>query len=122
MIKRYKQIIDALKNNQDTMVKQLHHFCEINSGTNNLPGLIQMANALQVAYKPIADAIQIKKLQQLSVINMSGDTAIQSCGDALFIRKRPHLKRRILLSGHMDTVYPANSPFQKLTYINDNYR
>lgn len=52
---------------------------------------------------------------------MSGAEAIESCGDALFIRKRPHLQRRILLSGHMDTVYPANSSFQKLTYINDNH-
>ncbi len=36
------------------------------------------------------------------------------------IRKRPELNRRILLSGHMDTVYPATSTFQKLTYLNDN--
>ncbi len=52
---------------------------------------------------------------------MAGIESTQHCGDALFIRKRPHLKRRILLSGHLDTVYPASSSFQKLTYINDNH-
>lgn len=121
MIKTYQKVIDALYNSQNLMVEQLHQFCDINSGTTNLPGLAQMANALQTAYKPIADEIQIKKLQPLSQINMSGETSLQSCGDALLIRKRPHLKRRILLSGHMDTVYSSSNPFQKLTYINDNY-
>ncbi|MDR3442289.1 MAG: hydrolase [Legionella sp.] len=121
MTKTYRKVIDTLYNNRDIMVEQLHLFCDINSGTTNLPGLAQMANALQTAYKPIADEIQIKKLQPLSQINMSGETSLQSCGDVLLIRKRPHLKRRILLSGHMDTVYSASNPFQKLTYINDNY-
>lgn len=121
MMEPYKQLISTLSNNQELMVQQLHHFCEINSGTTNLQGLAQIATALSDAYNPIADAIEVKKLVPLPVINMSGDEALQRCGDALFIRKRPHLKRRILLSGHMDTVYPANSSFQKLTYINDNH-
>ncbi|MDR3504073.1 MAG: hydrolase [Legionella sp.] len=121
MMEAYKQLISTIGNNQELMVQQLHHFCEINSGTTNLQGLAQIATALSDAYNPIADTIEVKKLVPLSIINMSGDEAIQSCGDALFIRKRPHLKRRILLSGHMDTVYPANSSFQKLTYMNDNH-
>lgn len=121
MKKSYQEIIDTINSNQKKMVEQLHHFCEINSGTTNLDGLVQMAKALHEAYQPLADTIEIKKSQPLSVINMSGDTSVQNCGDALYIRKRPHLKRRILLSGHMDTVYPANSPFQKLTYINDSH-
>ncbi|MBL7478935.1 hydrolase [Legionella bononiensis] len=121
MVQSYKELIDTIKSNQKNMVAQLHEFCEINSGTTNLEGLATMANALHNAYKPIADSIQFKKLQPLSVINMSGSTTKQHCGDALLISKRPHLKRRILLSGHMDTVYAATNPFQQLTYVNDNY-
>lgn len=120
MSKPYKKLIDTIKNKQPQMVEQLHHFCEINSGTANLTGLAQILDSLQIAYQPLADLIQIKKLPSLSMMNMSGELCIQNYGDALFIRKRPHLKRRILLSGHMDTVYPENSTFQKLTYINDN--
>ena len=62
MITVYKSLIDTLKNSQKTMVEQLHRFCEINSGTTNLPGLAQMADVLQTAYQPIADTIQKKKL------------------------------------------------------------
>lgn len=121
MDKPYKELIHTIKTSQKTMVEQLHKFCDINSGTGNLPGLARMTEALQSAYKPLADTMQSRKLQPLSIINMAGNSTVQTCGDALFISKRPHLKRRILLSGHMDTVYPITSPFQKLTYINDNY-
>ncbi|KTD33667.1 carboxypeptidase G2 [Legionella moravica] len=121
MVKFYKELVDTIKSNQKSMVAQLHQFCEINSGTTNLEGLAAMANALHNAYTPLADSIQFKKLPPLSTINMSGNATTQQCGDALLISKRPHLKRRILLSGHMDTVYAANNPFQQLTYINDNY-
>lgn len=121
MVKFYKELVDTIKSNQKSMVAQLHQFCEINSGTTNLEGLAAMANALHNAYTPLADSIQFKKLQPLSTINMSGNATTQQCGDALLISKRPDLKRRILLSGHMDTVYAANNPFQQLTYINDNY-
>lgn len=121
MVTSYRELINTVKSNQNAMVEQLHQFCNINSGTTNLEGLTLMANALKTAYQPLADDIQIKKLEPLSIINMSGNKVTQHCGDALFISKRPHLKRRILLSGHMDTVYAANNPFQKLTYINENY-
>ncbi|HAZ7571894.1 hydrolase [Legionella sp. PATHC032] len=120
MVKLYKEIINSIDNHQTTMVEQLHQFCEINSGTTNLTGLAVMAEALCSAFKPIADTTELIKLPSLSVIDMTGSTVTQSCGDVLFISKRPHLKRRILLSGHMDTVYSASSPFQKLSYLDAN--
>ncbi|TAL61485.1 MAG: hydrolase [Legionella sp.] len=120
MDRLHKDLIDTIQSNQDDMIAQLHEFCEINSGTDNLSGLSLMSEALQKAYKPLADTLEIKKSPPLSIINMSGNTTTQNCGDALLIRKRPHLKKRILLSGHMDTVYSATNPFQKLNYINDN--
>ena len=121
MLKSYKDVIEITKSFQTIMVKQLHQFCEINSGTTNLKGLALMNQALQAVYKPIADTVEVKKLAALSLINMQGSTTAQHYGDALFISKRPELKRRILLSGHMDTVYAATNPFQKLKYLNDNY-
>ncbi|CCD05763.1 TPA: hydrolase [Legionella pneumophila] len=120
MVKLYKEIINSIDNHQATMVEQLHQFCEINSGTTNLTGLAIMAETLRSAFKPIADTTELITLPPLSVIDMTGNTVTQSCGDVLFISKRPHLKRRILLSGHMDTVYSASNPFQKLSYLDAN--
>ncbi|HDS3847934.1 hydrolase [Legionella pneumophila] len=120
MVKLYKEIINSIDNHHATMVEQLHQFCEINSGTTNLTGLAIMAETLCSAFKPIADTTELITLPPLSVIDMTGNTVTQSCGDVLFISKRPHLKRRILLSGHMDTVYSASNPFQKLSYLDAN--
>ena len=103
------------------MVDQLHDWCGINSGTEHLAGLVKMHKTLRDAFNPLADEIQTMSFAPITTINMSGETMLQTCGDALFIRKRPHLKRRVLLSGHMDTVYAENHPFQTLTFLNDNH-
>lgn len=115
-----KELIALIQSTHQSQIEMLHQFCVINSGTTHLAGLSLMAQALSNAYEPIADQIELKKLPRISLVNLQGDHEEQLYGDALLIRKRPHLKRRILLSGHMDTVYPEHSSFQELRYINDN--
>ena len=114
-------LIYSITQNQKSMVDQLHDWCGINSGTEHLAGLVKMHKTLRDAFNPLADEIQTMSFAPITTINMSGETMLQTCGDALFIRKRPHLKRRVLLSGHMDTVYAENHPFQTLTFLNDNH-
>jgi len=114
------ELLDTKRYDKLGMIKQLHQFCDINSGTTNLSGLVQMRHALHAAFSPVADDIQTITLPEITQITMNGNRALQACGDALYIRKRPELKRRVLLSGHMDTVYDINHPFQTLTYLNDN--
>lgn len=121
MLKSLVELIDLIHTSHATMVAQLHQFCEINSGSHNLTGLKMMSQTLQSAFIPIADEIQSLNMPAISVINMAGETTTQTCGDALFIRKRPEMKRRILLCGHMDTVYSTSNPFQTLTYRDDNH-
>ncbi|KTD26867.1 hydrolase [Legionella israelensis] len=115
-----KELIDHVKSGERKMIDQLHQFCEINSGSENLAGLAGMSKVLIDVYTPLADEIYTRKLPTFTTINMSGHIVQQKCGDALWIRKRPELKRRVLLCGHMDTVYPADSLFQKLRYISDH--
>lgn len=115
-----KELLHALDADKPKMVEQLHQFCNINSGSENLLGLALMRQALNDAFDPLADSIEELEFPAINTINMDGESQLQPCGKALFIRKRPELKRRILLSGHMDTVYGANHPFQSLTIINDN--
>ncbi|HBI22077.1 MAG TPA: hypothetical protein DDY37_05775 [Legionella sp.] len=113
-------IIATIRERETTMVAQLHQFCSINSGTENQPGLKAMHQALAEAFRPLADEIQTITMPAIPIINMNGDASLQTCGDALLIRKRPHLKRRVLLSGHMDTVYGVHHAFQTLTSIDNN--
>lgn len=99
------------------MLKQLYEFCEINSGTSNLAGLTLMHEQLKSAFAPLGDIIESITLPDIHSFNMMGEQIQQSSGKALHIQKRPHLKRRVLLCGHMDTVYDQESPFQALKMI-----
>jgi glutamate carboxypeptidase len=113
-------LIEYTKSHHDEMVHQLHEFCNINSGSDNLSGLKHMRTFLENAYQSIADDIETITMPQSSIITMDGQTNDLICGDALFIRKRPNAKRRILLTGHMDTVYSINHPFQTLKQLDEN--
>src|SRR3989338_1072504 len=104
----------------NAMLKQLYEFCEINSGTTNLSGLALMHEQLRNAFTPIADTLETITLPDTHSFNMNGEQIKQSSGKALYIQKRPHLKRRVLLCGHMDTVYSQESPFQALKMIGHN--
>lgn len=109
-----------IKANQALMVEQLQQLCAINSGSTNLLGLKQIKQAIKHLFTPIADEIQDLSFPPQAIINMQGQTLEQNYGNALFIRKRPQLKRRILLSGHMDTVFGSDHPFQSFDYKDDN--
>lgn len=115
-----RELLGSISEGKNLMIEQLHQLCEINSGTENLQGLASILEVLSTNFAPLADEIQSLQMPTVTTITMAGELSQQPCGNALFIRKRPQLKRRILLSGHMDTVYAANHPFQKLSYINDN--
>lgn len=120
MDKLVSEMLYSLRDQHEMMVAQLHQFCVINSCTDNLPGLNLMSEVLCKAFSPLADTFELRKMPTISTIDMTGNRGQQHCGDALYLRKRPHLKRRVLLSGHMDTVYHANHPFQHLKYIDEN--
>lgn len=119
MDKHIKEEIHTIQSNQQLMIEQLHTLCNINSGSENLEGLARMADTLSSLFSPLADETSVKTLAPFQTFNMAGEASLQAVGDALLFRKRPEAKRRILLSGHMDTVYSIHHPFQQMTYLND---
>ncbi|MGQ3889053.1 hydrolase [Legionella sp. CNM-1927-20] len=116
-----KDLLISLQQDQNLMVQQLHQFCEINSGSDNQAGLQVMHQTLAYTFQPLADKIETISFPPVTIVNMAGNIDEFTCGNALFIRKRPKLKRRILLAGHMDTVFSKSHPFQELTYLNENH-
>lgn len=108
------ELTHAIRLQHDNMVTQLYQFCEVNSASHHMQGLQKMRQLLITAFQPIADSIAEQPLPDISLVTMEGTTNTLPCGAALFIRKRPELTRRILLVGHMDTVYPAQDTFQSL--------
>jgi glutamate carboxypeptidase len=83
----------------------LIEWCEINSGSGNLVGLERMRAVLAAEFATLPDAA-------VEHVTLRGTTA-----RALRVIVRPAAAKQILLSGHYDTVYGAEHPFQRCTVI-----
>lgn len=97
----------------DLLVSRLREWCDCNSGSYNLTGLAKMADLLKKRCKELTDDVQLIDVPASEDIDpITGKTTSTTLGQALRARKRPEAPVQILLNGHMDTVYSADSPFQ----------
>lgn len=89
----------------------------VNSGTGNLAGLAEVATALADAFDALPGELALVDPAPVSTIDTEGHEVVRDHGRHLVLRVRPHAERRVLLTGHMDTVYPPDHPFQKCSWI-----
>ena len=93
--------ITALAKRAGDLRDQLIRWCNQNSGSENLAGLAVMLELLHTDFARLPGA----KVERLA---LAGTTA-----RALRVRIRPAAPIQLFLSGHYDTVYAADHPFQK---------
>lgn len=97
------------------MLAQVEQWCAINSGTSNIAGLARQAAELADAFSVLPGAIDLVEPAPVEAIDSAGNVTETPHGRHLVVRVRPNAPRRFLLTGHMDTVYPADHPFQETT-------
>lgn len=97
---------------QDAMLEQVIRWSEINSGSTNLAGLARMADEIESAFADLGAGMERLSLTPMHNVNAKGELIEQTLGKALRFRKHADAPLQILLTGHMDTVFPADSPFQ----------
>jgi glutamate carboxypeptidase len=84
----------------------------VNSGTGNLAGLATMAGLLADAAAALPGEVALVDGDPEEVVDSAGRVATIQRGRHLHVVVRPQAPMQILLTGHMDTVYPADHPFQ----------
>ena len=89
----------------------------INSGTSNGAGLAVIAGRLADAFATLPGDIELVEPELVERIGPDGSARAMANGRHLVLRVRPHAERRVLLTGHMDTVYAADHPFQTCDWI-----
>jgi glutamate carboxypeptidase len=100
----------------------LHHveiWAAVNSGTRNLAGLATMAALLGDAFSALPGDLRLVDPVSVDSVGMDGRVTLLDHGRHLHLAVRPAAERRLLLIGHMDTVYPADHPFQSLHHRDD---
>ncbi|MDP3676385.1 MAG: hydrolase [Novosphingobium sp.] len=101
------------------MLAQVETWSAINSGTRNLAGLTAQAEALAAAFAPLPGRIELVDAAPVDAVAPDGTVQPLEHGRHLVLRVRPDAARRILLTGHMDTVFATDHPFQAQRWIDE---
>ena len=105
---------DAIRDRIDgaTMLDQTLDWAEVNSGTGNLEGLAIVGQKLADAFSALPGDVELVDPAPVTAIDERGHEFEKPHGRHMVLRVRPDAARRLVLTGHMDTVFPADHPFQ----------
>ena len=101
------------------MLAQVEQWAAINSGTGNLAGLRTVAGMLADGFAALPGDIRLVAPDPVEAVRADGTVDGVERGSHLHLSVRPDAPMRFLLTGHMDTVFAADHPFQALTWRED---
>ncbi|WP_447764076.1 hydrolase [Sphingopyxis panaciterrae] len=101
------------------MLAQVEQWAAVNSGTGNLAGLKVVAGQLADAFAALPGDIRLVAPAPVESVAADGTIRTTQRGDHLHLRVRPDAPVQLLLTGHMDTVFAADHPFQALKWLED---
>lgn len=104
-----KKIIAAVEANNTDAIYYLEKVVNINSGTLHLKGVEKVGMTFKAAFDDIG--MQTSWVPMPQEMNRAGH---------LFAEAKGKKGKRLLLIGHLDTVFEENSPFQKFEMVNDS--
>lgn len=109
-----------IESRQETLLDQLVSVSEINSGTSNLAGLDATAAFYKDFFHGTAQFEEQLSSATAQRTDLTGEGFTEQYGNILRFQNRPEAPVQILLSGHMDTVFPADHPFQTVRRRENN--
>ena len=108
MIQEKKIILKVQEYNQES-IDFLEKLVNINSGTLNLEGVKKVGMLLEKEFQAIE--FDTRWIDMPTKMNRAGH---------LFASKKGSKGKKLLLIGHLDTVFEADSPFQNFEIIDGN--
>ncbi|MBV7255633.1 hydrolase [Pacificimonas sp. WHA3] len=101
------------------MLSNVERWCALNTGSRNLVGLAEMADILVEAFAPLGGETEIRDPEPAETLDETGARIPLAHGRNVHIVRPGRGNRRILLTGHMDTVFPKDHHFQELKWLED---
>lgn len=115
------EALSFLDGKRGEMAATLERWCAVNTGSYNLEGLAAMRDALEAAFGALGPVETVACPPQ-QVVTAAGETVAREVGASLRLIVRPQAPVRVLLAGHMDTVFAADHAFQRGRYLDaDTY-
>lgn len=101
------------------MLAQVDAWAAVNSGSRNLDGLGVIAGALAEAFGALPGDLKLEEPSPAEAIDARGKAAALPHGRNLHLKVRPDAPVQLLFTGHMDTVFAADHPFQSVFWRED---
>lgn len=103
----------------DRMLSQVQIWAGINSGTGNLKGLSATASLLADAFGSLHGHTELIEPEPVERVLSDGSITQIDHGRHLVATVRPDAPIQLLLTGHMDTVFAIDHPFQEQKWLED---
>jgi glutamate carboxypeptidase len=114
-----QQVLDALAEVEPDIIARTIDWCAVNSGSRNAEGLARQRGLLEPALAALPGRVERAPLAASREVLDDGTLAETRYEDALLLTVRPEAPVQAVLTGHYDTVYPKESPFQAVMTRND---
>lgn len=101
------------------MLSQVERWAAVNSGTGNLAGLKEVAGDLADAFSVLPGEVRLAEPDPVEAVLPDGAIRTIERGKHLHLSVRPEAPVQVMLTGHMDTVFAADHPFQTLKWRED---
>lgn len=103
----------------EPMLDQVLGWSAVNSGSRNLDGLKRIAVILTDAFSTLPGELQLVDPAPAGTVNAAGETVPVQHGQNIRLTVRPDAPVQLLLTGHMDTVYAEDHPFQQTRWLEE---
>lgn len=113
-----RDIVDRIE--REPILARTLAWAAINSGTGNMSGVAIMAEQLAEAFATLPGEITLVDPEVVEKVGADGVARPVEIGRHFVVNVRPQAERRVLLTGHMDTVYAADHPFQTCEWLDDD--
>ena len=102
------------------MIDAVISWSKVNSGSRNLEGLSRMEKLVLEAFASLEPDVELIELDDGEAVNEAGDVVTIKNGRTIRLFKRQQANRKVLMTGHTDTVFAKDHSFQEPVWLDDN--
>ncbi|KQY93076.1 MULTISPECIES: hydrolase [unclassified Brevundimonas] len=108
-------VLDHVAAREAAIVGRAIDWSGVNSGSRNAEGLARMLERLETEARRLPAEVRRIATQDSASVGDDGAVRTEAHADALKITARPDAPIQVVLTGHYDTVFPADSGFQTVS-------
>lgn len=105
-------VLDHVAAREEAIVARAVEWANVNSGSRHAAGLNAVLDLLETEARRLPAAVERTPTQGSTIVADDGSIRAEAHADALKITARPDAPIQIVLTGHYDTVFPADSAFR----------